>query len=115
MSEEKNQELRYHPVKRFNIVVSVLMFVAIIFGVFGQNIAYYIGRNLEGMSPVYCLTALTVISIILFLVVAILASKHIKRGNRKQSKSIKVIIIISFAIGIVVSVFSTFATIMWWG
>ena len=104
-----------HSIERFNVVISVIMIAAIILGVYGQSIAYYISDNLVGISPVYFLTALTVISVILFLIAAILTSRHMKTQSQNESKVIKLIIIIGFVIGTLVSVFSTVATIMWWG
>ena len=114
MSKEKTKGYKAYSTKKVTIIICVIMLVAIILGVYGQSIAYYISDTVEWVSPIYCLTALTVISITLFLITPILIYRYMKIEGHNKPKLIP-FIIISSLIGTLISMFSLFATIMWWG
>lgn len=105
------QEKKY----QFNILIYGNMILAILLGVYGQGILYYIIDNIALMlPPLYCLAILTMTSILLFLVPPILIYKYNKKHKIGDNRFALYIAINTLA-GVITSVFSLIILIMWWG
>jgi len=86
------------------------MFLAIVLGVYAQDIAYFLHNNLT-IPLLLGLTLATILSILLFLIPPILLSKLCKVGK----KEIKIYLGINTLIGVVISLFSLIVLAAWWG
>jgi len=95
--------------KKTKITIFICSIVTIIFGIWGQSIAYFFSDYLIDIYPIYYLTAITIISI-LALIIAILLSYKLHK-NKQYVSVLQLIILI---IGIITSFWSLFVLIMWW-
>lgn len=87
--------------------------VAIILGVYAQNIAYFLYNNLD-IPLLVGLSLITILSILLFLIPPIMRSK-VNRRNKVRKKEINIYLGINTLIGIVISAFSLIVLVAWWG
>jgi membrane protein YdbS with pleckstrin-like domain len=90
------------------------MIMALVLGIYGQSITYYINENIIEVSLVYCLTALTITSILLFVIPPILAYK-LNKKRQIEKKELDIYCGLNLIIGIFISIWSLFVLIMWWG
>ena len=100
--------------KKMNMFIYVSLIIATLFGVSGQDIAYFLNENFIESYPLYYLTTLTVISICLYICSMILI--FIKyRKQRKTKNTLGIELYLCFIIGLPVSCWSLLVTAMWWG
>lgn len=96
------------------IYMYLSMIVALLLGVYGQDISYFIADNILGLLPVYYLTAVTIISIFLFLRPYIIVLKF-KEKQKFGEKQLALFFLVNTLVGTITSFGSLFALIMWWG
>lgn len=90
----------------------IALLAATLLGIFNQQIAYFIHDNILDIAPIYYVTACTTISIVLF--VAMLITLFVKK--QALAKGIWMIyVVITCVLMFLVSGFSAFVTLMWWG
>jgi hypothetical protein len=94
-------------------IIYVSLITATLFGIFGQDIAYFLNEYFIKSYPIYYLTALTVIS--MFLYISSMLFIFIQYKMQKQTKNALEIASVIFLIGFPVSCWSLFVTAMWWG
>ncbi len=101
--------------KKWHFLLWVLIIIATLLGLFGQALAYYVDENMaNNVPPVYYLTIITVISIILYLAAPLLVYLLVK--VKKIDKQFNDVYILGVAmIGLIVSLWSVFVCLMWWG
>jgi hypothetical protein len=97
-----------------NTVIYVSLIIATLFGVFGQDIAYFLNENFIKSYPIYYLTALTVISMCLYICSTIIIFIQYKKQRITKNTS-GIALYLFFIIGLPVSCWSLFVTAMWWG
>ena len=95
----------------FCMYTSIIM--ALLLGVYGQDISYFIDANIFSLSPVYYLTDITMISIILFLMPYMIITK-LNKKLETEGKQLDLFFVINSLVGIITSVWSLFVLIMWW-
>ena len=91
----------------FLILGSVIL--ATILGIYGQDMAYFIGDMIETAEPLYALTILTVSSLLLFGATPIFTFKIARK------KVFVPYLLVNGVLGIPISLFSIFVLAMWWG
>ena len=89
-------------------IICASLIIATIFGIFGQDIAYFLNENFIKSYPIYYLTSLTVISMFLYI------SSMLFIFIKKTKHTLEIVSVI-FIIGFPVSCWSLFCTAMWWG
>lgn len=99
--------------KKSNIIIIGSLILAIILGLWGQSIAYFLHHNFVDILPIYYLTALTIISIILFLSSFILSFLQFKNNKTIEEKTLPLHFVIAL-ISVVTSLWSLFVLIVWW-
>lgn len=98
------------------IVISIIssMIIATILGVSGQGLAYFMTEHAIDINPVYYLTVFTVMSMLLYIVSFVLAYLVMKKEKVSGGSAVFSLLVISI-VAVPVSMFSFFATAMWWG
>jgi len=99
--------------KKIRLLLYGSMFLAIIFGVYAQDIAYLLYYNLS-IPLLAGLSIVTIFSILFFLIPPILISK-VNKQNKFGKKEIKIYLGVNALIGIVISLFSLIVLVAWWG
>lgn len=99
--------------KNHNIVF-LSMVIAIVLGVYAQDITYYINENVINISLSLCIIIVTLISLLLFIVPSVLVIRS-NRGKSETDKIMKIYLGINALLGIPISAFSLFVMIMWQG
>ncbi|MEH7294824.1 hypothetical protein COJ92_27515 [Priestia megaterium] len=97
-----------------NLLICISLILATVLGIFGQDISYFIDKDIMKLSPIYYLTAITYISIFLYLLTILLT--YIFNKKNKLKKSILDLywpVILGFSLFI--SFWSLFVLAMWWG
>lgn len=93
----------------------VLIIIATLLGLFGQALAYYVDEIMaSNVPPIYYLTIITIISIILYLATPLLVYLLVK-VKKIDNKFNDVYILGVAMIGLIVSLWSVFVCLMWWG
>lgn len=93
----------------------VLIISATVLGLFGQALAYFVDENMANdVPPIYYLTIITVISIILYLATPFLVYLLV-RFKKIDNKFNDVYILGTVMVGLIVSLWSVFVCLMWWG
>ena len=93
----------------------VLIISATLIGLFGQALAYYVDEIMaSNVPPVYYLTIITVISITLYLAIPFLVYLLVKL-KKIDNKFNDVYILGTAMVGLIVSLWSVFVCLMWWG
>ena len=100
--------------KKMNTIVYVSLIIATLFGIFGQDIAYFLNENFIESYPIYYLTALTVISMCLYICLMIFIFIQYKKQRITKNK-LEITLYLFFTIGLPVSCWSLLVTAMWWG
>lgn len=85
---------------------------AILLGIFNQSIAYYIHENIFQSAPIYYVTACTAFSIVLFIGAMVYVVT--KRKTFKQELW-TMLVVLTPVVGVMISSWSLFVTLMWWG
>lgn len=98
---------------KIRILLYGIMFVAIVLGVYAQDIAYFLHNNWS-ISLLVGLSIATIFSILLFLIPPILLSK-VNKQNKVRKKEINIYLGINTLIGIIISAFSLIVLVAWWG
>lgn len=98
---------------KIRILLYGSMFVAIVLGVYAQDIAYFLHNNWS-ISLLVGLSIATIFSILLFLIPPILLSK-VNKQNKVRKKEINIYLGINTLIGIIISAFSLIVLVAWWG
>lgn len=94
-------------------IMYVIIFLATMLGVYGQDISYYINNIIGNFSPLFYLTIITSISVLMFLIPPTLISKF----NKKQKNEVEIFNLyygINAVIGAMTSVFSLLVLLIWW-
>ncbi|MGM0875914.1 MAG: hypothetical protein ACQEWV_14265 [Bacillota bacterium] len=97
-----------------NVLIFGSLFLATVFGIFGQGISYFMNEHFVGIPPVYYLTILTIISVFLYLVIPVLTYSSMKKQIIEKDKFGVYLLTIGF-IGVPTSLWSLFVLAMWWG
>ena len=101
--------------KKWHFLLWVLIISATLLGLFGQALAYFVDEIMaSNVPPIYYLTIITVISIILYLATPFLVSVLVK-FKKTDNKFNDVYILGTVMVGLIVSLWSVFVCIMWWG
>lgn len=83
-------------------------------GIFGQDIAYFFGDVWGWMDPLMVLLIVTIVSILLYLIYIYRSLfLYVKRGGSDGRTLFVIFIGIFFAV--VISFWSLFVLVMWWG
>jgi membrane protein YdbS with pleckstrin-like domain len=90
------------------------MILALVLGIYGQSISYYINDNLLKLSVLDWLTVVTITSILLFLIPPILAYK-LNKKQKIEKEELNLYFGSNILIGIMTSLWSLFVFIMWCG
>ncbi|WP_431027010.1 hypothetical protein [Lysinibacillus sp. LZ02] len=96
-----------------NILIFSCLTLATIFGIFGQDVAYFMNENIASIAPIYYLTILTATSVFLYLVTIVLTYIASKKKILDKNKLGVYFLIIGF-ISILTSLWSLFVLAMWW-
>lgn len=99
--------------KKLNLVYSAMV-IAIVLGVYAQDITYYISKNVINIPLGLCIAIITIISLSLFIVPTVIINKN-NKNTGSIDKAMRIYLTINAIIGIPVSAFSIFVMIMWQG
>ncbi len=88
--------------------------IAIVLGVYAQDITYYIDKNVMNMDLGILIAIITGISVILFILPSIRINKEYKKTGQID-KVMKIYMAMNLLIGVPVSAFSIFVMLMWQG
>ena len=88
--------------------------IAIVLGVYAQDITYYIDNNVMNMDLGILIALITGISVILFILPSIRINKEYKKTGQID-KVMKIYMAMNLLIGVPVSAFSIFVMLMWQG
>ena len=99
--------------KKLNLLYSALV-IAIVLGVYAQDITYYINKNIIKIPLGLCIIIITLISLLLFIVPSVIINRNNKRQG-KTDKADKIYLTINAIIGLPICAFSIFVMIMWQG
>lgn len=97
-----------------NVLIIGCIIVATIFGIFGQNMAYFLNEHIIEIPPIYYLTALTIMSWILYLLPIVIIVFVYKKQKIKKETFINYLSV-NCLIGFLISMGSFFVLAMWWG
>jgi len=89
------------------------MFLAVLLGVYAQDIAYFLNNTLK-VPLLTGITAATIFSISFFIFPPILATKA-NRDRKVGKREFNIYLVINILIGIIISFFSLIVLIAWWG
>lgn len=91
------------------------MIIATALGIFGQSLAYFVDELMANTKPpIYYLTTFTIISVFIYLVIPIFSFLMIRA--KKIDKEFTLPYTLGFGIiGVVISIWSVFVCLMWWG
>lgn len=99
--------------KKHNIAF-LSMIIAIVLGVYAQDITYYINKNVINISLSLCIVIVTLISLLLFIVPSVIQIKS-NKDKSETDKIMKIYLVLNAIIGVPISAFSLFVMIMWMG
>ncbi len=99
---------------KYQNLAYLALVIAIILGVYAQDITYYINKNIINMPLGLLIIIITIISLLLFIAPSILINKNNKKTG-EIDKVMKIYMIINVLIAVPVSAFSIFVMIMWQG
>ncbi len=68
-----------------NVFIYTFLFLATVLAIFGQDISYFMDKNIIKLNPIYYLTAITCISIFLYLITIVLTYIFNKKNKLKKS------------------------------
>lgn len=97
--------------KRSLLFFIPIFLLATYLGIGGQGLAYWMQDHVYDTWPIYYVTAFCVISIVLYL----LAMLVVILFSRKQKSDTPAYIVLLLFVAGPVTLWSTFATLMWWG
>ena len=98
--------------KKTRITILICSITAVVLGVWGQTISYFLSNNIVAILPIYYLTAITIISVTLFILAFFLS--FFLYTNREKGGGIVLIQQLGIlAIGIPTSLWSLFVLFMW--
>ena len=100
--------------RKLGLFIILLTVIAALVGIFGQDIAYFLGETVAILDPIRALTMVTILSISLFLFTFILATIFFMQ-QRIDTKVYLLLIVLLLVIGILVTIWSLFVLAMWWG
>ena len=93
-----------------NILIFTFLFLATSLAIFGQDISYFMDKNLIRLNPIYYLTAITSLSIFLYLITTVFTYIINKRNS-----NLYVYFFVVLGFSLFVSLWSLFILAMWWG
>lgn len=93
-------------------VLGILFVIAILLGIFSQDIAYFLGKSLPFLPPVIMLAIITGVVIALFIYIFVKANALLNLIHTKSNRSLLFLFIIIF-IGFVESFWLLFVLAMW--
>ncbi len=96
---------------RINTPIYLSFFIAVLSGVYAQDVSYYLHRSME-IPLLMSLITMTLISLLLFITPHAIIYKHSKKHNIK-SKIFNMYFTINALIGVLVSTFAIFVVIAW--
>lgn len=97
-----------------NVFIYTFLFLATVLAIFGQDISYFMDKNIIKLNPIYYLTAITCISIFLYLITIVLTYIFNKKNKLKKS-ILDVYWLVILGLSLFVSLWSLFVLAMWWG
>lgn len=100
--------------KKTTIILWILFMFSIVFGLFGQGIAYFLNDTMYQIHPIFYLTIVTFVGIVFFLLSCMLLYVQSKKGLIKE-EVFHALLTLFLATGIAVTLWSLFVLIMWWG
>lgn len=99
---------------KIKIFAYTSMIVATILGLKAQSISYFVFYNIIKIDLIYFLTGITIISMLLFLILQILIYKFTKMAKNKD-KGLDIYLGVNMLVGFIISSWSFFIMIAWWG
>ncbi|XIH76275.1 hypothetical protein C1N57_28605 (plasmid) [Priestia aryabhattai] len=97
-----------------NLFICIFLLSATVLAIFGQDISYFMDKNIIKLNLIYYLTATTCISIFLYLVTIVLTYIFNKKNKLKKS-ILDVYWLVILGLSLFVSLWSLFVLAMWWG
>lgn len=97
-----------------NIFICIFLISATALGIFGQDISYFMDKNIIKLNPIYYLTAITCISIFLYLITIVLTYIFNKKNVLKKN-ILDLYWLVILGLSLFVSLWSLFVLAMWWG
>lgn len=94
--------------------VYMALIIAIVLGVYAQDITYYISENVINIPRGLCIAIITIISLSLFIIPSVIIIKN-KKNSGNIDKIMKIYLMINAIVGVPVSAFSIFVMLMWMG
>lgn len=92
----------------------LLFLVGSLLGIYGQSIAYFLDEYLITWHPLYYLTVLTCGSVVIYLIYFYLATYDLIKRNQSQAMPLFTLYF-SLGIAFLISIWSLFVLLMWWG
>jgi len=99
-------------INKIEVFGYLIMILALLLGVYAQDISYYMSENTVELLPSYFLRIITITSILLFIIPPILIVKLNKKRNIGK-EGFTLYFLINFLIGIPTSMWSLLVFIMW--
>ncbi len=100
--------------KKSQVFISFMFFIATALGIFGQDIAYFLHNLFSSSLPVYYLTFLTIFSIILYLFSLLFIITLIIKNKIDKEKAYLYLFMMVVSM-LLTSTWSLFVLSMWWG
>ncbi|MBU8590382.1 hypothetical protein [Priestia megaterium] len=97
-----------------NMLIFAFLFLATALAIFGQDISYFMDKNIIKLNPIYYLTAITCISIFLYLITIVL-TYILNKKNKLKKSNLDVYWLVILGLSLFVSLWSLVVLAMWWG
>ncbi|RDZ12643.1 hypothetical protein C3744_17580 [Priestia megaterium] len=97
-----------------NMLIFTFLFLATALAIFGQDISYFMDKNIIKLNPIYYLTAITCISIFLYLITIVL-TYILNKKNKLKKSNLDVYWLVILGLSMFVSLWSLVVLAMWWG
>jgi hypothetical protein len=96
------------------MLIFAFLFLATALAIFGQDISYFMDKNIIKLNPIYYLTAITCISIFLYLITIVL-TYILNKKNKLKKSNLDVYWLVILGLSLFVSLWSLVVLAMWWG